>query len=61
MKQWEYKVLETNASVEEQLNELGKQGFDIVSVIPIMFPQQTLFACKAMIVLKKELEIETDH
>ena len=32
MKRWEYKVIDTGKHVEEQLNDLGAQGWQVVCV-----------------------------
>jgi len=36
MKKWEYKVLETSPSLMrfEELNKLGKEGWELVAAIP---------------------------
>ena len=53
MKRYEYKVIDTGKHVEEQLNALGAQGWQVVGVTT---KKQLLIAPPQAIVLMRELE-----
>ena len=51
MKRYEYKVIDTGNRVEEQLNELGAQGWQVVGVTTkkqlFIAPPQAIILCSA--------------
>jgi Domain of unknown function (DUF4177) len=53
MKRYEYKVIDTGKHVEEQLNALGAQGWQVVGVTT---KKQLLIAPPQAIVLMRELQ-----
>jgi hypothetical protein len=53
MKRYEYKVLDTRKRVEEELNALGAQGWQVVGVTT---KKQALLAPPQAIILMRELE-----
>ena len=53
MKRYEYKVVDTGRHVEEQLNELGAQGWQVVGVTT---KKQLLIAPPQAIILMREME-----
>ena len=53
MKRWEYKVIDTGKHVEEQLNELGAQGWQVVGVTT---KRQLLIAPPQAIILMREVQ-----
>ena len=52
MKRYEYKVIDTGRHVEEQLNALGAQGWQVVGVTT---KKQLLIAPPQAIILMREL------
>jgi Domain of unknown function (DUF4177) len=57
MKRYEYKVIDTGKHVEEQLNELGAQGWQVVGVTT---KKQLLIAPTQAIILMRELRQISD-
>lgn len=53
MKRYEYKVIDTGRYVEEQLNELGAQGWQVVGVTT---KKQLLIAPPQAIILMREIQ-----
>ena len=53
MKRYEYKVVDTGRHVEEQLNELGAQGWQVVGVTT---KKQLLIAPPQAIILMRALQ-----
>jgi Domain of unknown function (DUF4177) len=53
MKRYEYRVIDTGKHIEEQLNELGAQGWQVVGVTT---KKQLLIAPPQAIILMRELE-----
>ena len=53
MSRYEYKVIDTGKSVEEQLNELGAQGWQVVGVTT---KRQLFIAPPQAIILMREVE-----
>jgi len=53
MKRFEYKVLDTGKRIEEQLNNLGAQGWRVVGVTT---KKQLLIAPPQAIILMREIE-----
>jgi Domain of unknown function (DUF4177) len=53
MKLYEYKIMDTGKHVEDELNELGKQGWRVVGVTT---KKQLLIAPPQAIVLMREVE-----
>jgi hypothetical protein len=53
MKRYEYKIIDTRKHVEDELNELGKQGWRVVGVTT---KKQLLIAPPQAIVLMREVE-----
>ena len=53
MKRYEYKIVDTGKHVEDELNELGKQGWRVVGVTT---KKQLLIAPPQAIVLMREVE-----
>ena len=53
MNRYEYKVIDTGKHVEEQLNELGAQGWQVVGITT---KKQLLIAPPQAIILMRELE-----
>lgn len=51
-RRFEYKVIDTDKGVEERLNELGSQGWQVVGVTT---KKQLLIAPPAAIILMREL------
>ena len=56
MTRYEYKVVDTAKDVEQQLNELGAQGWQVVGVTT---KKQLLIAPPQAIILMRELETAT--
>jgi Domain of unknown function (DUF4177) len=54
MKRYEYKVVDTGRHVEEQLNELGAQGWQVVGVTT---KKQLFIAPPQAIILMREVEL----
>jgi len=54
MKRYEYKVIDTGKHIEEQLNELGAQGWRVVGVTT---KKQLLIAPPQAIILMREAEV----
>jgi hypothetical protein len=52
MRRFEYKVIDTGKSVEEELNDLGAEGWQVVGVTT---KKQLLIAPPAAIILMREL------
>jgi hypothetical protein len=57
MKHYEYKVIDTGKHIEEQLNELGAQGWQVVGVTT---KKQLLIAPPQAIILMREVKITSD-
>jgi hypothetical protein len=53
MKRYEYKVIDTGKHVEQQLNELGTQGWHVVGVTT---KKQLLIAPPQAIILMREVQ-----
>jgi Domain of unknown function (DUF4177) len=53
MKQYEYKVIDTGKHVEQQLNELGAQGWHVVGVTT---KKQLFIAPPHAIILMREVQ-----
>lgn len=53
MKRYEYTIIDTGKHVEDELNELGKQGWRVVGVTT---KKQLLIAPPQAIVLMREVE-----
>jgi Domain of unknown function (DUF4177) len=53
MKRYEYKVIDTGKYIEEQLNALGTQGWEVVGVTT---KKQLLIAPPQAIILMRELQ-----
>jgi hypothetical protein len=53
MKRYEYKVIDTAKHVEEQLNDLGMQGWEVVGVTT---KKQLFIAPPQAIILMRELQ-----
>jgi Domain of unknown function (DUF4177) len=53
VKHYEYKVIDTGKHIEEQLNELGAQGWRVVGVTT---KKQLLIAPPQAIILMREVE-----
>ena len=53
MKQYEYKVIDTGKHVEQQLNELGAQGWRVVGVTT---KKQLFIAPPQAIILMREVQ-----
>jgi hypothetical protein len=53
MSRYEYKVIDTGKRVEEQLNELGAQGWQVVGVTT---KKQLFIAPPQAIILMREME-----
>ena len=53
MKRYEYKVLDTGKDVQQQLNDLGAQGWQVVGVTT---KKQLFIAPPQAIILMRELE-----
>ena len=53
MKRYEYKVIDTGKHVEEQLNEFGAQGWQVVGVTT---KKQLLIAPPQAIILMREVQ-----
>jgi Domain of unknown function (DUF4177) len=53
MKRYEYKVLDTGKGVEQQLNALGAQGWQVVGVTT---KKQLFIAPPQAVILMRELE-----
>ncbi len=52
LRRFEYKVIDTGKRVEEELNELGAEGWQVVGVTT---KKQVLFAPPGAIILMREL------
>lgn len=57
MKRYEYKVIDTGKQVEEQLNELGAKGWQVVGVTT---RKQMLIAPPQAIILMRETQSSDD-
>ena len=57
MKRYEYKVIDTGKHVEQQLNELGRQGWQVVGVTT---KKQLLIAPPQAIILMREMQTSED-
>jgi Domain of unknown function (DUF4177) len=57
MKRFEYKVIDTAKHAEQQLNELGRQGWQVVGVTT---KKQLLIAPPQAIILMREVEITAE-
>ena len=57
MKRYEYKVIDTGKHVEEQLNELGARGWQVVGVTT---KKQMLIAPPQAIILMRETQASDD-
>jgi Domain of unknown function (DUF4177) len=57
MKRYEYKVIDTGKHVEEQLNELGSRGWQVVGVTT---KKQMLIAPPQAIILMREAQASDD-
>jgi hypothetical protein len=57
MKRYEYKVIDTGKHIEEQLDELGAQGWQVVGVTT---KKQLLIAPPQAIILMRELRQTSD-
>jgi hypothetical protein len=57
MKRYEYKVIDTGKHIEEQLDELGAQGWQVVGVTT---KKQLLIAPPQAIILMRELQQASD-
>jgi Domain of unknown function (DUF4177) len=57
MKRYEYKVIDTAKHVEKQLNELGRQGWQVVGVTT---KKQLLIAPPQAIILMREAQIPAE-
>jgi hypothetical protein len=57
MKRYEYKVIDTGKHIEEQLDELGAQGWQVVGVTT---KKQLLIAPPQAIILMRELRPTSD-
>jgi hypothetical protein len=57
MKRYEYKVIDTSKHIEEQLDELGAQGWQVVGVTT---KKQLLIAPPQAIILMRELRPTSD-
>jgi hypothetical protein len=57
MKRYEYKVIDTGKHVEEQLNELGARGWQVVGVTT---KKQLLIAPPQAIILMREAQTSDD-
>lgn len=53
MKRYEYKVIDTGRHIEQQLNELGAQGWQVVGVTT---KKQLLIAPPQAIILMREVQ-----
>jgi len=57
MKRYEYKVIDTGKHIEEQLNELGAEGWEVVGVTT---KKQLLIAPPQAIILMREVQQTAD-
>jgi Domain of unknown function (DUF4177) len=57
MKRYEYKVIDTGKHVEQRLNELGAQGWQVVGVTT---KKQLLIAPPQAIILMRDVQISDD-
>jgi hypothetical protein len=57
MKRYEYKVIDTGKHVEEQLNVLGREGWQVVGVTT---KKQLLIAPPQAIILMREVELTAE-
>ena len=57
MKRYEYKVIDTGKHVEEQLNQLGARGWQVVGVTT---KKQMLIAPPQAIILMREAQASDD-
>ena len=57
MKRYEYKVIDTGKHVEDQLNELGARGWQVVGVTT---KKQMLIAPPQAIMLMREVQASDD-
>jgi Domain of unknown function (DUF4177) len=54
MKRYEYKVIDTDKHIEEQLNDLGAQGWQVVGVTT---KKQLFIAPPQAIILMREVQV----
>jgi hypothetical protein len=54
MRRYEYKVIDTDKHIEEQLNDLGAQGWQVVGVTT---KKQLLIAPPQAIILMREVQV----
>jgi hypothetical protein len=54
MKRYEYKVIDTDKRIEEQLNDLGAQGWQVVGVTT---KKQLFIAPPQAIILMREVQV----
>jgi hypothetical protein len=54
MKRYEYKVIDTDKHIEEQLNDLGAQGWQVVGVTT---RKQLFIAPPQAIILMREVQV----
>jgi Domain of unknown function (DUF4177) len=57
MKRYEYKVIDTGRHIEDQLNQLGAQGWQVVGVTT---RKQLLIAPPQAIILMREVQVTGD-
>lgn len=57
MKRYEYKIIDTARNIEEQLNALGAEGWQVVGVTT---KKQLLIAPPQAIILMREVEPASD-
>jgi len=57
MKRYKYKVIDTGKHLEQQLNELGQQGWQVVGVTT---KKQLLIAPPQAIILMREVQTSVD-
>jgi Domain of unknown function (DUF4177) len=57
MKRYEYKVIDTGKYIDEQLNELGAEGWEVVGVTT---KKQLLIAPPQAIILMREVQQSAD-
>jgi hypothetical protein len=57
MKRYEYKVIDTGKNVEKHLNELGRQGWQVMGVTT---KKQLLIAPPQAIILMREVQIAAE-
>jgi hypothetical protein len=57
MKRYEYKIIDTGKHIEEQLNKLGAEGWEVVGVTT---KKQLLIAPPQAIILMREVQHTAD-